>query len=192
MRGAEKRVARESACGIERRASGRYVRAMARDVAVLEALLRTYRPRIAVDGVDVIAERDVPAVAVRIDEQLEQVAVAESVVRTINFYRVGGRVDAAHPGVAALIAEVEAWAQQAAVGRDPETQRGEVTAAIRRIFEAHYGAAHGDAWIDVDTTDFMLDPAVFLETVADHFGIAMPPYGTNRDVIAFVLARISG
>lgn len=162
---------------------------MARDVVELEALLRGHRADVTVDDVLVIDDRDVPRIAHAIDGKLEQMSVAEAVISSINFYSAPRRVAADHPGAAALIAEVDAWVQRGAAGRDPEAHRPAALAAIRSIFEAIYGTAHGDAWIDVDTTDFMLDPAGYLETVADHFGIAMPPYGTNREVVAYVLAR---
>jgi hypothetical protein len=164
-----------------------------RNIAELEDLLRTHSA-IDVDGRRVGA--DWHKAARMIAGRLEQGEVLiDAVVETINFYdhnRRGG-VTRQTPGVASLV-EVTTrwWAAPAPLPLsevEREKRRAEVTASVQEIFESTYAGAYKGSWLDVDTNGFDLDPVAYLQAIADRFDVRLPPYGTNREIIEFVLAR---
>lgn len=128
--------------------------------------------------------------------------VASAVLATVDFYSERTRaraVTAETQGIADVVAAVEAWRALPAEGADPNAaqRRARASSELRAVFRAASGGAYraladSDAWLEVDTSAFDLDPADYLERVAARFGVATPPYGTNAEILEFVLARWRG
>jgi len=165
-----------------------------RNSADLEDFLRGHYGKVRFNDRQVIDDIRIPKIVRMIGGKLEQgERLSEAVISTVNFYSSQFHVNDTSPGVPELIERVRAWWETpVAASFTPEEQakrRESVTKRVKAIFLKVYGGSFDGDWLDVDTNGFDLDPVGYLETVADEFGVPLPPYGSNREVIEFVLAR---
>lgn len=168
-----------------------------RNLADLEDVLRT--TRILVDGIHVVS--DPSKLARMIEGKLGQgETVEEATVSSINFYASYScrkQITPQTAGVAELMRHVERWWNTAPpiddfsrlTSEEQQQRRDRVTTVVKKLFERGYAGSYEGDWLDVDTSGFDLDPVGYLEQIASAFAVALPPYGTNREIIEFVVVR---
>jgi hypothetical protein len=169
-----------------------------RSVALLEQVL--YDQRTTIEGFEGGCLYDtihVPKIARIVMAKLEQgEKPVEALLGTVNLYRTRTHATPATSGVDALVKAIEGWWAAPApplVSDEEERRRRETaTAVIKEVFERVYAGCYQGSWLDVNLSDYDIGPEMFLEEIADRFGIPFPPVSGVDDVIEYVLARWDG
>lgn len=165
---------------------------MKKTLASLESILR--KQRVAVGGVYVLDDLHTKPLARMIQgKQRQGERFPEAVLESVSFYARRHVPEDADGMQDLLTAAAQWWGAEA--GPTPSAdevaeRRRRVESKIHDLFEARYAGAYEGDWLDVDTNTYDLDPVEYLEAIAAHFGVELPPYGSNRELIDFVVSRL--
>ncbi len=162
---------------------------------IVELVRIVKNTRISLEGIYLIDATHHKKIAKMISGRLK---AGESIYRvvpeTINFYSSHHKaVNENHPEVDQLIKAIKRWqlGDQAPPAKVPiQATAEEVETIVQEFFENQYGTEFGENWRQIDTNDFDLDPVHFLEGLAQHFQIDLPPYGTNQSIINFIKGEL--